>query len=108
MNIDNYQKLAQNTAIYKKSMGLVYCTLGLTGEAGEVSDKVKKILRDRDGKFTKKDLQGIAKELGDVLWYVANLSNEIGYSLSEVAQMNIDKLSSRQNRGALGGSGDDR
>lgn len=108
MNIDDYQESARKTAIYDKRIGLVYCALGLTGESGEVADKVKKVLRDKEGKFTKEDLKEIAKELGDVLWYVSNLTHELGYTLSEVAQMNLDKLSSRDKRGVIGGSGDNR
>lgn len=108
MNIDEYQESARRTAIYDKRIGLVYCALGLTGESGEVADKVKKVLRDKEGKFSKKDLQEVAKELGDVLWYVSNLAHELGYTLSEVAQINLDKLSSRNQRGVIGGSGDNR
>ncbi len=108
MNIDDYQESARKTAIYDTRIGLVYCVLGLTGESGEVADKIKKVLRDKKGKFTKEDLQEIAKELGDVLWYVSNLAHEIGFTLSEVAQINLDKLSSRGERGVLGGSGDNR
>ena len=85
-----------------------YCVLGLCGGSSEVADKVKKVIRDNNGVLSDLGKEDIAKELGDVLWYVANLSRELGYSLSEVAQMNIDKLSSRQNRGVLCGSGDER
>lgn len=108
--MDDYQKQAIQTAIYPgkgEVTGLAYTALGL-GEAGEVQGKVKKILRDCEGKITDEHRKAIAKELGDVLWYVAACSSEIGYGLDEVAQMNLTKLASRKARGVLGGSGDDR
>ena len=90
---------------------LAYAGLGLVGEAGEVAEKIKKIRRDRD-KITLGDMdlryREIAKELGDVLWYINLMCNQIGYSLEEVAQTNIDKLSDRQSRGVISGSGDNR
>lgn len=108
MDIDDYAGLAASTAIYPKDNGLAYTALGLNGEAGEIAEKVKKILRDKGGLATPEDQQAIAKELGDVLWYVANCANEIGYTLSDIAQMNVDKLQSRLERGMLQGSGDNR
>lgn len=82
---------------------LAYCALGLTGEAGEYAEKVKKLLRD--GTF---DRTLMAKELGDVLWYITRSANELGYSLSEIAQINFDKLKDRAERNVLSGSGDTR
>lgn len=108
MDMDDYQGLAAGTAIYPKDNGLAYTALGLNGEAGEIAEKVKKILRDKGGSATPEDQQDIAKELGDVLWYIANCGNEIGYTLGDIAKMNIDKLQSRQDRGVLQGSGDNR
>lgn len=108
MLLNSYQELANETAIYPQTMAIIYPTLGLTGEAGEVSDKVKKVLRDQDGEFQDEKKLEIAKELGDVLWYVSTLARDLGYTLEEVARMNIDKLKSRQQRGMLGGSGDNR
>lgn len=108
MEIDEYQRRALNTAIYPKSRAIVYPTLGLTGEAGEVADKVKKTIRDNDGEFTGERRREIALELGDVLWYAATLANDLGYTLGEVAQMNLDKLASRAARNAIHGSGDNR
>ena len=80
----------------------------MCGEAGEVADKVKKVLRDNNSEFTDEKKMEIAKEIGDVLWYCATLAHDLGYSLEEIAQMNYEKLRSRQLRGKLGGSGDNR
>lgn len=106
LTLNEYQRLAMETAIYPQP--IIYPTLGLTGEAGEVSDKVKKVLRDNNSVFTDEKKKEIAKEIGDVLWYVATLSHDIGYSLEDIAKMNYDKLRSRQLRGKLHGSGDNR
>lgn len=102
--MNDYQDMACSFAIYPEDMRIVYPTLGLVGEAGEVAEKVKKMIR-KDGEL---DLKATAKELGDVLWYIANLANDLGYSLEDVAQMNIMKLTSRQERGVIKGNGDDR
>lgn len=80
----------------------------MTGEAGEVADKVKKVIRDNKSQFTEEKKREIAKEIGDVLWYCAVLAHDIGFTLDEVARMNIEKLKSRQERGVLSGSGDNR
>lgn len=106
LTLNEYQKMALETAIYPQP--IIYPTLGLTGEAGEVSDKVKKVLRDNNSVFTDEKKEEIAKEIGDVLWYVAVLSHDIGYSLDDIARMNHSKLRSRQQRGKLHGSGDER
>lgn len=106
--LNEYQQAARQTAIYPDNYSVVYPTLGLTGEAGEVSDKVKKIIRDKGGVFDVHDDYEIAKELGDVLWYLANLASDLGYSLDDVARFNIEKLKSRAERNVLQGSGDNR
>jgi NTP pyrophosphatase (non-canonical NTP hydrolase) len=106
MRLDEYQMRAESTAIYPNEYAIIYPALGLTGEAGEVADKVKKIIRDGNSDLFYKD--NIAKELGDVLWYVAVLARDLGYSLEEIAQTNLDKLEDRKNRDMLKGSGDDR
>jgi len=107
-----YQALAMETAIYPTDgiSGIAYTTMGLAGEAGEVSEKVKKIIRDSTDleKAISDKRTEIAKELGDVLWYVAAICREFGLSLEEVAEINIEKLKSRQKRGKLKGSGDNR
>ena len=109
IDINAYQVAARRTAAYPDVGGNpVYPTLGLSGEAGEVADKVKKVLRDRGGVFDDPTREAIKLELGDVLWYVAQLASELGYDLEEVATANLDKLASRAARGRIGGSGDHR
>jgi NTP pyrophosphatase (non-canonical NTP hydrolase) len=109
MTFEEYQKLSRETAVYPdKDKNFIYPTLGLAGEAGEVAEKVKKIARDDGGKITDAKREEIKKELGDVLWYVAQLTTEFGLSLDEIASLNIEKLHSRKERGMLHGSGDDR
>jgi len=101
--LDDYQKAASSTAIYKSEHAIIYPALGLAAEAGEVANKVKKIMRD--GQF---DRDGIADEIGDWLWYIAALCRDLNVDLSAVADRNIKKLRDRQQRGKLKGSGDNR
>lgn len=108
MEINDYQKSALATAIYPNDGTVSYLALAISGEAGELADKVKKVLRDKDGVFTEADKKALALELGDVMWYVANLSEVIGYQLSDIAQMNIEKIAGRVKRGTLHGAGDNR
>ena len=108
MTLNEYQEKALSTAIYSDNYKIIYPTLGLTGEAGEVSDKVKKVLRDKDGNFDEETNKQIALELGDVMWYCATLANDLGYTLDDICQMNYDKLQSRKNRDAIHGNGDNR
>ncbi len=111
MNFNEYQKEARKTLIvdFKDDFqAFAYFALGLNGEAGEVADKVKKILRDKGGELSDEDKQEIAKELGDVLWYLSQFALYIDYDLSEVARMNIEKLQSRMMRGKIKGEGDNR
>jgi NTP pyrophosphatase (non-canonical NTP hydrolase) len=105
--MNKYQEQTRLTAKYPKEKGLEYCTLGLVGEAGEIANKVKKVIRDNrpvDDAF-KADLKA---EIGDCLWYVARLADDLGISLQEVADYNMEKLLSRLERGVIGGSGDNR
>ena len=102
MNFNEYQKLARLTGVYPEEHKVVYPALGLCGEAGEVAEKVKKNIRDG------KSLDGVGLELGDVLWYISALADDLGVTLEEVAQANVDKLQSRKDRGKIGGSGDNR
>ncbi len=108
MTLNEYQQHALETAIYPEESRIVYPTLGLTGEAGEVADKVKKVIRDGHREFTDEKKREIMKEIGDVLWYCATLSHDLGFDLEEVARTNVDKLRSRMERNRIGGSGDNR
>lgn len=108
MTLNEYQNLALETAIYPEKYKVIYPALGITGEAGECSDKVKKVIRDNNGEFTDDKKREIAKEIGDVLWYCSALAHDIGYTLGEVGKMNVEKLHSRKQRNMLGGSGDNR
>lgn len=108
MSLNEYQQAALKTAIYPRDHEIPYLALALNGEAGEVADKVKKVLRDKGGRFYQPDIHAIAAELGDVLWYAATLAQVLGYKLSEIAQLNIEKIDSRMERGTLHGSGDER
>jgi len=103
MGLNDYQKLAAKTAIYKSTHSILYPALGLAGEAGEVANKVKKMLRDGDF-----DRQAIAAEVGDVLWYVAALCRDLNIDLQDIAMGNLEKLYGRKARGTLTGSGDTR
>ncbi len=109
MEFDAYQRAARETAQYPDlGRNLCYPTLGLNGEAGEVAEKVKKIIRDNAGQVDSDRREGLKKELGDVLWYVAAMCWELGLSMNEVAEHNVAKLRDRKDRGAIRGSGDDR
>ena len=116
MTVNEYQEAALTTAVYPEQFRIIYPALGMNGEAGEVADKVKKVIRDT---VLLTDAEGaivlshdkrieLAKEIGDVLWYCAILAYDLGLKLDDVAQMNINKLKSRQERGKLSGSGDNR
>jgi NTP pyrophosphatase (non-canonical NTP hydrolase) len=109
MDFNDYQQAALKTAIYPdRGQNFTYPALGLMGEAGEVADKLKKVLRDKGGVLSDTDKLNVSKEIGDVLWYVAVLCAELNADLNAVAEGNLAKLASRQERGVLSGSGDDR
>lgn len=110
MTFEEYQKQALSTVLSTGDdfKDLLHWVLGITGEAGEVAEKVKKIIRDKNSIVTEDDKKELAKELGDVLWYLAVFANDLGVSMDEIAQTNLDKLASRKERGVLGGSGDNR
>ena len=106
MIMDSYQRVARKTVIYPRKQMIIYPALGLAGEAGEVCEKVKKYLRQDYGLDELKEI--IEDELGDVLWYIANLATDLGLSLDNLAAKNLAKLHDRQNRNVLQGDGDDR
>lgn len=110
MTLEEYQKQALTTVIKTDSefRDLLHWVLGINGEAGEIAEKVKKIIRDKNGEVSDEDKHEMAKEVGDVLWYLAVFAHHLGVSLETVAQQNLDKLKSRQQRGVLQGSGDNR
>lgn len=108
LTLSAYQSAAQATAIYPRPRAIEYVALGLASEAGEVAGKIKKVLRDKDAAFDEDDKAGLAAELGDVLWYVAQLATELGLDLNDVAAGNIAKLQARKARGTIAGSGDQR
>jgi len=108
MELSEYQRQSRRTAEYPREAWLAYPALGLAGEAGEVAEHAKKAIRDDAGKVTPERRTAMTKELGDVLWYVAQLASELDLDLDEIAKGNLEKLFSRQERGVLSGSGDDR
>lgn len=110
MTFDEYQKHALTTAIYNgnKMLDVCHWALGLSGESGEIAEKLKKIIRDHGADPSKINRDDIKKELGDVLWYITALAHELGIDLDDVAQANVLKLSSRLQRGVVTGSGDNR
>ena len=110
---NEYQDRTSGTAIYRltcpdETSRIIYLALGLSGESAEVANKVKKIIRDDNGKITDDRKKQISEEIGDIMWYAARLAAELGYDLSDVASGNLSKLESRSERGVLGGSGDSR
>lgn len=109
MTFQEYQSASRTTAIYPElGNNFIYPTLGLAGEAGEVAEKIKKVIRDKQGVVDAATRVELEKELGDVLWYLAQLSSELGLQLEDVAKNNIAKLQSRQQRHQLQGDGDNR
>jgi NTP pyrophosphatase (non-canonical NTP hydrolase) len=109
MTLSDYQAKAKKTALYPDvGNNLIYPTLGLAGEAGEVANNVKKIMRDSEGKLDEVRREKLVSELGDVLWYVSQIASELNIELEEVARRNVEKLYSRLERGVISGDGDNR
>lgn len=109
MTFKQYQSKSRKTALYPNlGNNFIYPTLGLNGEAGEVAEKIKKVLRDENGVVSKEKREEIEKELGDVMWYIAQLASELNLSLENIAKKNLTKLLSRKKRGKIKGSGDNR
>lgn len=109
IDFDGYQEFVGTTAVYpNRGSNFIYPALGLCGEAGEVAEKVKKVLRDKNGVMDDASRAALKYELGDVYWYLARLCSELGFSSQEVVETNVEKLRSRKERGTLQGSGDNR
>lgn len=110
MTFDEYQEQSRKTAIYPKNgqEGIYFLVMGLCGEAGEVAEKVKKVMRDDQGCFNRQSRESVFRELGDLLWYASQLATELDFRLDDVADANLAKLQSRKERGTLKGSGDGR
>ena len=109
MTFEQYQAEAKKTAVYPTiGQSFIYPALGLAGEAGEVVEKVKKIMRNDNGAVSDEKRTEVKKELGDVLWYVSQLATEFGITMEDVASTNVEKLRSRMERGAIHSQGDNR
>ena len=116
MDLNDYQEAASATAHWEKvnapltvqTYAIMYCALGMGGEAGEAQEKVKKLMRDSGGVITPEIRESVKKELGDVLWYLGQLAKLCGLTLSEVAEGNLQKIMDRDRRGVRHGQGDDR
>jgi NTP pyrophosphatase (non-canonical NTP hydrolase) len=101
---NDYQEFVKSMKVYPERHAIVYPALGLAGESGEIAEKIKKWLR----KDNELDKEALLLELGDPLWYITSLADDLGYSLQDVIDANVSKLTSRQERGVLKGSGDNR
>jgi NTP pyrophosphatase (non-canonical NTP hydrolase) len=110
VNFDEYQKRALTTASStgNEFKDIMHWILGVSGESGEIAEKAKKIIRDKKGAISEADKAELSNEIGDVLWYLAVLAHELGIPLEDIASNNLAKLKSRQHRGVIGGSGDNR
>lgn len=114
MKIEDYSSQAITTLLGDHALSgdmspaLISQVFGLVGESGEVAEKFKKLIRDKQGEISPEDIQEILKELGDILWYVNSVAHLLGSSLSEVAEKNLEKVLSRKDRGVTSGSGDNR
>ena len=107
MTLNKYQIEALKTSI-PTCESYSYLALAICGEAGEVAEKIKKVIRDKNGQFFSPDLTGIALELGDVLWYLSVMAKKLGFTLEEIANLNLEKIKTRIEHGTLHGSGDKR
>lgn len=110
MNLKDYQREAHKTSLnsHIPSVGFIYPMFGLAGEVGELFEKIKKLFRDHNGALTPDYKALLKKEIGDILWYLSEICTKLGFSLDEIAEENIRKLKSRQDRQKLQGSGDER
>lgn len=109
MNFNDYQTKSRKTARYPIiGHAVIYPTLGLVNEAGEVAGKLKKVFRDKEGEISEETREALKAELGDVLWYIAQVATELDLSLNDIAEANIAKLYDRLERGRIKGEGDNR
>lgn len=108
MTLNEYQTQALKTSIYPEDMAIIYPLIGLSGEVGELAEKIKKTIRDNNKSFDALKRAELAIELGDVLWYVAAMASDLGYTLEDVGDINLAKTGDRNERGTLHGSGDYR
>jgi NTP pyrophosphatase (non-canonical NTP hydrolase) len=108
MNFNEYQNLAEKTAVYPEDDAIYYLSLGLAGEVGELCNKIKKVIRDDGGELSREKAGELADEAGDCLWYLSQLVRVIGFNFDTIAEYNIYKLSDRKEREVIKGSGDNR
>lgn len=108
MTLNEYMEATSETAKYPSDAGILYCTIALCGESGELANTLKKVIRDDQGPLSEQRLDALKAELGDVLWYAARLSYELGTTLEDIAQANLNKLRSRKERNVISGDGDNR
>lgn len=108
MKMNEYQWRATDTAVYPSAQAVEYVVLGLVGEAGEIANRYKKVIRDNGGVLDNTARDQLAAEMGDVLWYLAMLSHELGVSLGDIAESNLQKLAARKLKGTIHGHGDNR
>ena len=108
MNFTEYQNKAKETSRYPETYRVIYPAMGVSGEAGEIANKVQKLMRDKNMILEDEDRRSLALELGDVLWFISALAGDLGYDMETIAKMNIQKLADRNARNVIGGSGDTR
>jgi len=110
MELNEYQKKAHKTAVYPKfgTMKFIYPVLGLNGEAGEVAEKIKKVIRDKNGIIDTETKREIKDEIGDCLWYLSEMASSLRLKLDDIAETNLEKLKNRKKNNTLQGSGDSR
>lgn len=109
MDFNEYQKETRKTAVYPGlGNNFSFPMIGLAGETGEVAEKIKKIIRDKNGIVDEEARREVEKELGDVLWYLAQLATELDIALEDVVACNLEKIVSRKERNMIHGDGDNR
>ena len=107
-NFSDYEKIAMSTKVGWNNNEILYPLIGMCGETGEVADKIKKVLRDKNGKFSESDSLEILKEIGDTLWYMTALCHDLGYTLKDAANINLEKVTKRREDNTIHGEGDNR